>query len=100
MDFLSNEIQKNGFLYRIHKRGEKCLIYEQVDTEDDITIAYEVFKRRIDKPKVIFGIQLPEREKFPGNEDFGKWAWSCVSIEKALWRFDVIESGETFGTDE
>ena len=100
MDLLAEEIQKNGFLYRIYKRGERCLIYEQIDPEDNLTVAYEVFKRRVDKPKIIFGIQLPEREKFPGNEDFGKWAWACTSLERALWRFDVIEAGETFETDD
>ena len=76
------------------------MIYEQIDTEDNSTVAYELFKRRIDKPKVIFGISLPEREKFPGNEDFGKWAWACTSLDRALWRFDVIESGGSFDTDE
>jgi hypothetical protein len=51
-----------------------------------------VFKRKIDKPKVVFGIELNEREIFPGNEDFGKWAWAISDEQRALKRFDAIEN--------
>jgi len=94
MDLLKGEIQKNGFLYKLYKKGEKAYMYEQSDPREDAFHAYEVFKIRIDKPKEIFGIQLPEREKFPGNEDFGKWAWSCNQLDRALIKFELIETGK------
>jgi hypothetical protein len=43
---------------------------------------HEVFKIKIEKEKEIFGRHYPEQEKYPGNEDFGKWAW-CFSGKNA-----------------
>lgn len=94
MDLLKEDIQKNGFLYNLHKRGEKAMIYSQTHPEDDVPLAYEVFKIKIDQPKIVFGVSLPEREKFPGNEDFGKWAWTYRTLERAMIRFDKLEIDE------
>jgi hypothetical protein len=44
--------------------------------------------------KIVFGVELPEKEKFPGDEDFGKCAWTYPDIEKALNKFRQIENGE------
>jgi len=93
MDLLSEEIRKNGFIYRLEKRGEKAMMYRQICPEEGDTIAYEVFKIKVDKPKVVFGIQLNEREIFPGNEDFGKWAWSTRYPDRAEIIYERIESG-------
>lgn len=93
MDLLAKEIRKNGFIYYIEKRGEKAMIYKQVCAEEGDVMGWEVFKRKIDKPKVVFGIELGEREIFPGNEDFGKWAWSVRTLERAEERFRNIELG-------
>jgi hypothetical protein len=100
MDLLAQEIRKNGYIYSLEKRGEKAMIYKQVCAEEGITVGYEVFKRKIDKPKVVFGIELGEREIFPGNEDFGKWAWAVRSLERAEERFHNIESGIEEQTEE
>ena len=92
MDLLPEEIRKNTYLYKFYKRGEKAMMYEQIEPDSGITVAYEVFKRKIDKPKVVFGIQLNEREIFPGNEDFGKWAWAIADEQRALQKFDDLEN--------
>ena len=68
------------------------MIYKQTDVEDDFIVAYEVFKIKVDQPKVVFGIQLNEREIFPANEDFGKWAWSCPSLGRAETKFQFLET--------
>lgn len=98
MEYLQEEIRKNGFVYQFYKRGDKCMIYKQLDPSDDMKlISYEIFKIKVDKPKEVFGIKLGLREKFPGNEDFGKWAWSISghdSLERVSRRFDLIESGK------
>jgi len=70
------------------------MIYSQSNPEEETPFAYEVFKIKIDKPKIVFGISLPEREKFPGNEDFGKWAWTCIELEDAMNRFNNLEIDE------
>ena len=74
------------------------MIYKQTDVEDDFIVAYEVFKVKVDQPKVVFGIQLNEREIFPGNEDFGKWAWASRYKDRSEQIFERIESG--IGEDE
>ena len=92
MDLLSDKINKNSYVYNLIQRGEKAMIYEQIEPEEHFIVGYEVFRRKIDKPKVIFGVELGEREVFPGNEDFGKWAWSISDKGRALDRFAQIEA--------
>jgi hypothetical protein len=92
MDLLPEKIKRKGFTYELEKRGEKALMYRQMDDEDNVLVAYEVFKIKVDPPKVVFGIPLNEREVFPANEDFGKWAWSCSSKERADIKFQSLES--------
>ena len=92
MEILPEKIKRKGFFYELEKRGNKALMYRQIDDEDNILVAYEVFKIKVDPPKVVFGIQLNEREVFPANEDFGKWAWTCTNKEKADRRFQEIEN--------
>lgn len=93
MELLSEEIRKNGFIYRLEKRGERAMMYRQICPEEGDIVAYEIFKIKVDKPKVVFGIQLNEREIFPGNEDFGKWAWATRFKDRADEIFERIESG-------
>ena len=92
MELLPDEIKKNTFIYRLLKRGEKAMLYEQFCSDSEKVIAWEVFKRKIDQPKEVFGVQLGEREIFPGNEDFGKWAWAPSNYERALEIYDRIEN--------
>lgn len=96
MELLTERIRRKGFFYDLEKRGAKTLIYKQTDVEDSVVVAYEVFKIKVDQPKIVFGIQLNEREIFPANEDFGKWAWSCSTRERAEEKFQLLEidSGE------
>ena len=55
MELLSEEIRKNGFIYRLEKRGEKAMVYRQICPEEGDIVGYEVFKIKVDKPKVVFG---------------------------------------------
>jgi hypothetical protein len=50
-----------------------------------------VFKLRIQPEREIFGKSYPEKERFPGNEDFGIWAWACRTLERAMERFNELE---------
>jgi len=92
MELLPERIRRKGFFYDLEKRGTKALIYKQTDAEDGFVVAYEVFKIKVDQPKVVFGIQLNEREVFPANEDFGKWAWTLPSRERAEKKFQYLEN--------
>lgn len=97
MKKLSESVNKNGYVYTQILRGEKGVVYSQRHTDPDISGSheyFEVFKIKISPPKVVFGVELPEKEKFPGDEDFGKWAWSFKCKDSAMERFNQIENGE------
>lgn len=85
METLNTTIRKNGFVYELIERSEYFAIYAQY-IEDEI-IAYEVFRIKIQKPRVgkFAGveIQFVEKELFPSNEDFGYTAFTCRTLEKA-----------------
>jgi hypothetical protein len=36
----------------------------------------EVFEKRINAAREIQGVKIPASEAFPGDEAFGKWAWT------------------------
>jgi hypothetical protein len=40
--------------------------------------------------KNLFGKSYPAKEVFPGNENFGRNAWSCRTFEQAKIRFDRL----------
>jgi len=100
---LEPEIKKNGFIYKLFKRGEKALIYAQYDKRDaedgggisETPIAYEVFLSKISPPKIAFKKPYEAYEMFPGNGVFGIWAWSCMTAEKVEVRFANLEKGLT-----
>lgn len=84
------EIKRNGATYVFVKRGLKSLIYARTVPERDTT--YEVFKIKIRKASIVKGVLLPANEIFPHNEAFGVWAWAPWSIERAIKRFESLES--------
>lgn len=92
MDLLPEIIKRKDFTYELEKRGTKALIYRQISDEGGDLVAYEVFKIKVDSPKIVFGVSLNEREIFPANEDFGKWAWTFPTRERAEERFQHLEN--------
>lgn len=98
-NMLEPEIKKNGFIYKLVKRGEKALIYAQCgkpdpkDPESEKPWAYEVFLSKISTPKIAFKKQYEAYEMFPGNSVFGLWAWACGNMERAEARFALLEKG-------
>jgi hypothetical protein len=102
MKELADVINRNGYIYKQLKRTDKAAMYSQSDAEDleaDFK-AFEVFKIKIGKAKVVFGVELPEKEKFPSDEDFGKWAWTYTDYGKAMDRFNKIENGIEDGEED
>ena len=89
MKYLPRELKKDGFTYTQLLRGGRSCIYEQQVSSK--TRRYEVFLIKVRPARKVFANFSPEHEKFPGNEDFGKWAWSCFTYEQALKRFNGLE---------
>ncbi len=90
---LPEQLTRVGNQYRIFKRGQQTLVYSEVNSAGK-NLTYEVFQIRIQKAGEMFGTWYPDREKFPGSEDFGKWAVWCHNLEKALQWFDAFEHAE------
>ena len=51
---------------------------------------YEVFKRRTRKEGKVFGVDMPEREVYPGNNDFGDWAWCIRDYDRAIAKYNAL----------
>ena len=84
---LGDHVRKNGFNYKVvFREGRKC-IYEQTVLPD--LLYYEAFIVQISPKTILNGIVLPEREVFPGNEDFGNTAWSCRTFADAMERLKL-----------
>ena len=100
-DLLPATKSKNGYAYKLLKRNKKAAIYSSTNEKfpEDDSVAYEVFKVVVSKPCAIMQksgtkagmwYQYPSTEKFPGNEDFGKIAWSYNTIGLAQKKFVEI----------
>ena len=92
---LPEQLTRVGNQYRLFKRGERALIY--VEGRDGQDLSYEVFMIKIQAAGETFSAWYPSREKFPSSEAFGKWAWWCHNLEKALGYFVKLERGEKCG---
>ena len=77
------------------KRNDKVAIY--VRQWEDGHKVWEVFTIKTLKAGAqIFNQTLSEdTEMYPGTSAFGRSAWSCNSLERAEYRFDVLTNGET-----
>lgn len=82
MKTIPEKLRKNGFDYELLERCDTCAIYKQIDTRENgekVIIAYEVFEIRKRKECEINGTKIEGGEIFPGNNAFGKYAWSCTT---------------------
>jgi len=93
MKTLPQKLRYNRFNYTLVLRGQRSCIYEQEVTPD--LKYYEVFRIKIRKEKTIKikGIEkkIEAGEKWPRDEDFGVWAWTCRTLERAKERFNELE---------
>ena len=87
---LPEQLTRVGNQYQLFKRGNQTLVYAEVNSEGK-HLAYEVFQIKIQKAGEMFGKWYPARERFPGSEAFGKWAWSYSTMEAAQVKFEELE---------
>lgn len=102
MEELEQIIYKNGFIYIQSKRNGHAAIYSQYILEEDIRdekyylknkkpIAYEVFRIKTLKDRVIFDKEYSAKECFPSNEEFGSIAWVYKTLDLANKKFETIK---------
>jgi hypothetical protein len=97
---LAEVVRKNGFEYKLVQRTNERCIYSQHSKMGRI-IGYELFFTKLGdqhKAKQRWAtlhnkdLNLDELEKyyeiFPGDEEFGKRAWTFVKLEDAQKAFD------------
>lgn len=93
MDFmkkLPKEISRNGYRYILMQRTQNKAMYKQ--TNNNALIAFEVFRIRIQRARfsILLRKYLDESERFPGNSDFGKTAWSIQNYQDALKKYQEL----------
>ena len=52
----------------------------------------EVFEKNTLEPKEIMDKKYPKREVFPKNDDFGITAWTYCDYNKAIEKYNELES--------
>lgn len=83
---LEDEYKAGGMCFRLVKRvGDVCW-YKTVNG------VHEVFKVKVYPAGEMFGRVYPEREAVPGNEEWGKDAWSTMHEERAEAIFNELVS--------
>jgi hypothetical protein len=65
-------------------RNDKKALYLRSDN------IYEVFRIKIAEEGEAFGKQYPKREVYPGNEDFGRVAWTYRDQKLAMRKYNQI----------
>lgn len=77
---LKKQFTKNGVKCTQIFKDDELAIYQisQRHADDnDYSIWYEVFKRMVKAADIY---HADEFEKYPYDEAFGKWAWSCSNV--------------------
>lgn len=85
-------LKKNGYTYTLIRRDKNICIYQQGVAPD--LFYYEVFKVKVKKGTIFKGKELPERESFPKDEDFGSSAWTKRTLKEALVKFNELLNKE------
>jgi hypothetical protein len=76
------------------ERSPTAAIYSQ--SQDGKVAAYEVIQIRIDRAHEAFGRQLPESERYPGSNDWGKYGWTYSgkgALEQAQATYSWLNRG-------
>ncbi len=90
--------EKNGYHYTLVTRSAKAAIYKMVNVKEpeDKSVHYEVFKVCIAPAVTLISktsgkaYVYPPTERFPGNNDFGIYAWTYNTKEYAMQKYNEL----------
>ena len=93
MKLLQDEFKKRGFNYQLIQKNDSAFLYSI--SEGKKLRGFEVFRKRISKASVSMYSDVEvireEQEAFPGNSDFGTWAWAYITMPFAMKKFESIK---------
>jgi len=89
---IPNTFRKAGFQYNLISLGIKSVIYEQLYCQIPKVSYFEVFQIKTQKGGERWGKVYEDQFRIPCAEDFGTWAWTFRSKEKAIREFNRLES--------
>lgn len=91
MKKLETVFTKRGFLCEMIEESTHTYIFKKTRSLNTNYTTYEVFEKRVSPEKERDGILYLESEVFPHDEDFGKWAFACSTLERAKERQQELE---------
>jgi len=72
-----------GYIFKQIVRSHKAYIYE-ISSEDSSRKHYEVFKKVENRRYNCIS--------YPTSKAFGIWAWTCMSLERAVVKFNELNA--------
>ena len=90
LKILPETIRKNGYTYVLLRRTSEKALYAQYLR--NVLIAFETFKIMVQQSRfsTLLRTIQPPCERFPGNSDFGKTAWSIQNYQDALKKYQEL----------
>ena len=90
MEPLKEHYRRNGYDYHMVQRNAHTAMFRQADGRR--TVAYEVGWIKVQKEDALLpnGTCMPAGERFWGNEDIGRIAYSILDKSRAEQRFNEL----------
>lgn len=92
---LPTKFKTNGLNYQLIKRQENiCLV--KVMNNAEVIVGYEIHKIRVCLLptawlKNISYANYTHYERYASNEDFGKWAWSYLTLDQVKKDYSIFD---------
>jgi len=92
MKVIADEYVTGGFRYKLFgSRVDNVAIYEQKDVHSGNIAGFEVVViRKYKEGRVVFGTDVSGNEYLPSPSEWGKFGFSCYSIEGAAKKMMVL----------
>ena len=84
-----SNLHYHGYDYALVCRGMRSSLYQQL--LEGKTVGYEVSLIKIQKKTVLYGKIIKKHERWAKDGDFGKTAWSCFTLEEAIYKYNQLE---------
>lgn len=85
----------SGVNFKQISSSDRAFLYSRC--EDDGDTSFEVFLRKLTPMCIDFDnrvySEVDFKEMYPKSKDFGVWAWSYMSINKAEEKFQQLTNG-------